>query len=254
MRIRVLGCSGGIGDGRHTTSFLLDQDILVDCGTGVTTLSHAELCSIDHVFVTHSHLDHICSLPLILDSVAGERDRPLTLHGLPEVLQILQDHVFNWHIWPDFARIPNPDTPFLRYAPLAAGEVVGMGGGRTVTAVAAHHSVPAVGYLLGCETGSLLFSGDTASHEALWHTANAIPDLRHLVVECSFQDALADIAESSKHYCPRTLAPDLRKLQAGCPVWITHLKPGGEAAILAELARHGVTDARALGNGQILDL
>ena len=34
MRLRVLGCSGGIG-GRHlrTTSYLLDSDILIDAGT-----------------------------------------------------------------------------------------------------------------------------------------------------------------------------------------------------------------------------
>ncbi|EKE18105.1 MAG: beta-lactamase-like protein, partial [uncultured bacterium] len=35
MKLRVLGCSGGIG-GRHlrTTSFLVDHDILIDAGTG----------------------------------------------------------------------------------------------------------------------------------------------------------------------------------------------------------------------------
>jgi ribonuclease BN (tRNA processing enzyme) len=253
MKIRVLGCSGGIGEGRHTTSFLVDDDILVDCGTGVTTLSHAELCRIDHVFLTHSHLDHIASLPLMLDSVAGERSQALTLHGLPEVLQILRDHVFNWHIWPDFARIPSPEAPFLRYAPLRVGEPVKLGD-RKITAIPAHHTVPAVGYLLGGGTGSLLFSGDTASHAGLWQVANDTSDLRHLIVECSFRDALADIAQASKHYCPKTLVPDLRKLSGKPQVWITHLKPGGEAEIMAELAQQGASFAKALGNGQVFEL
>jgi len=253
MRIRVLGCSGGIGDGRQTTSFLVDDDMLVDCGTGVTTLTHAELCRIDHVFVTHSHLDHITSLPLLLDSVAGEREHPLTLHGLPEVLQILEDHLFNWHIWPDFARIPTPEAPWLRYEALYEHEAVRLGQ-RVITAIPAHHTVPAVGYMLRGQDGSLLFSGDTASHEALWQEANRARDLRHLIVECSFQDALAEIAEASKHYCPRTLAADLRKLKSDPQVWITHLKPGGEADIMAELARHGVTATQALYNGQVFEL
>jgi ribonuclease BN (tRNA processing enzyme) len=253
MKIRVLGCSGGIGDGRQTTSFLVDDDILVDCGTGVTTLSHAELCRIEHVFLTHSHLDHITSLPLMLDSVGVERGHPLTLHALPEVLQTLKDHLFNWRIWPDFSRVPSTDAPFLRYAPQFEGEAVQLGN-RTISSIPAHHAVPAVGYLLGGASGSLLYSGDTASHGALWQVANSTLDLRHLIVECSFQDALASIAEASKHYCPGTLAPDLRKLKPGPQVWITHLKPGGEAGIMAELAQQSPLPVTALGNGQIFEL
>jgi ribonuclease BN (tRNA processing enzyme) len=88
MRIEVLGCSGGIGDGRQTTSFLIDDDILLDAGSGVTRLSRAALARIDHVFLTHSHLDHILSLPPLLDSVAGERSQPLQVHATPEVLDI----------------------------------------------------------------------------------------------------------------------------------------------------------------------
>ena len=53
MRLRVLGCSGGIG-GRHlrTTSFLVDSDVLIDAGTGVGDLSLAELSLIDHIFLS----------------------------------------------------------------------------------------------------------------------------------------------------------------------------------------------------------
>ncbi len=252
MKVRVLGCSGGIGDGRHTTSFLLDEDVLLDCGTGVTTLTHAELCRIDHVFITHSHLDHIASLPLLLDSVGSARGHALTLYGLPEVLQILKDHLFNWSIWPDFSRIPNHVAPFLRYSPIREGVPVKLGG-REITAIPAHHVVPAVGYLLRGGDASLLFSGDTASHDALWSTAAAASDLRHLIVECSFQDVMADIAEASKHYCPRTLAPDLQKLNSEVDVWITHLKPGGEAGIMGELLAQGAK-AQPLQPGQVFDL
>ncbi|MBI1991107.1 MAG: 3',5'-cyclic-nucleotide phosphodiesterase, partial [Betaproteobacteria bacterium] len=43
MRLRILGCSGGIGRGLRTTSMLLDHDILIDAGTGVGDLSIDEL-------------------------------------------------------------------------------------------------------------------------------------------------------------------------------------------------------------------
>ncbi|MEW6678865.1 MAG: 3',5'-cyclic-nucleotide phosphodiesterase [Pseudomonadota bacterium] len=253
MKIRVLGCSGGIGDGRHSTAFLVDDDILVDCGTGVTRLSHVELCRIDHVFLTHGHLDHILCLPLLLDSAAGERSTPVTVHGLPEVLQTLRDHIFNWRVWPDFARIPTPDTPFLRYQEMALGEARTVAG-RTLTSIPANHVVPAVGYRVACATGSWVFSGDTASHEALWRMANQMDDLRHLVVECSFQDAQAELAQASKHYHPAALAADLHTLKPGVQAWITHLKPGGEADIMAELLAHGLTDVCELANDQVFEL
>ncbi|MFC6520453.1 MBL fold metallo-hydrolase [Undibacterium arcticum] len=32
---------------------------------------------IDHVFVTHSHLDHICSIPFLVDTVGHRRNTPL---------------------------------------------------------------------------------------------------------------------------------------------------------------------------------
>ena len=73
MRVRILGCSGGIGGCLRTTSMLVDEDILIDAGTGVGELSIAELAAIDHVFVTHSHMDHIASIPFIADTVGGMR-------------------------------------------------------------------------------------------------------------------------------------------------------------------------------------
>ena len=81
MRVKVLGCSGGIGGGGRTTSLLVDHDILIDAGTGLVDLSLPELVAIDHVFVTHSHLDHIAALPLMIDAVADLRDAPVTIHA-----------------------------------------------------------------------------------------------------------------------------------------------------------------------------
>lgn len=254
MKVRILGCSGGIGGGRHTTSFLVDDDILIDAGSGVTRLELAEMATIGHLFVTHAHLDHILALPTLLDSVGVVRAAPLVVHALPEVIETLRAHVFNWEIWPDFARVPH-ERPCMVYAPLAVGEAVRLGG-REITAIPARHGRPAVGYLLRGARGSLVFSGDTASHAALYTIANATDDLRLLIVETSFDDAQRDIAEVSYHYCPATLLPDLARLKPGVPVWITHLKPGGEAAIMAELARPGLPCGipQALAPDQVFEL
>ena len=82
MKLRVLGCSGGIGARARPTSFPDDEDILLDAGTGVEDLSVEELERIDHVFLTHSHLDHVLALPLLVDSVGARRSRPIVVHAL----------------------------------------------------------------------------------------------------------------------------------------------------------------------------
>ncbi|MFD2272138.1 MBL fold metallo-hydrolase [Undibacterium arcticum] len=56
---------------------LLDDDVLIDAGTGVGDLTLDEMVRIDHVFVTHSHLDHICSIPFLVDTVGHRRNTPL---------------------------------------------------------------------------------------------------------------------------------------------------------------------------------
>lgn len=234
MRLRVLGCSGGIGGDRQTTSFLLDDAVLIDAGSGVTRLTLDELRRIRHVFITHSHLDHILALPLLMDSV-GTGASPLVVHAIPEVIAALRQHLFNWTLWPDFEKVPTIKAPFLHFAELAVGAVVDLDGGK-ITAIPAHHGRPAVGYLLQGKTGSLLFSGDTASHDALWQAANACTDLRYLLVECSFCNARRAVAEAAYHYYPEALLQDMARLKPGVEVWISHLKPGGEAAIMTELA------------------
>lgn len=254
MKLTILGCSGGIGSGRHTTCFKIDDDILLDAGTGITTLSLDELLKIDHVVLTHAHLDHVLGLPLLLDAVGDRRSTPVIVHALPQVLDALSDHLFSWHLWPDFREIPSREAPWLRFDPLQMSEKLTLGG-RTFTPLPVNHVVPACGIKLEGGSGSLVFSGDTTSSEAFVDALNAIPDLRQLIVETSFENALVDVAQASKHHWPDSLAQFLGALQARPEVWITHLKPGNEAAIMAEL--HAVApdwNLRALEQQQVIEV
>lgn len=234
MKLSILGCSGGIGSGRHTTCFKLDDDVLLDTGTGITTLSFDELMAIDHVMLTHAHLDHTLGLPLLLDAIGDRRTSPVVVHALPEVLATLSNHLFNWQLWPDFREIPSRETPWLRFAPLEMGVPLALGA-RSLTPLPVNHVVPACGLHIQGADGSLVFSGDTTQSEAFVAALNTIPDLRELIVETSFENARADVARESKHHWPDSLAEFLGQLRARPRVWITHLKPGNEDAIMAEL-------------------
>lgn len=254
MKLTVLGCSGGIGD-RHarTTSLLADDDILIDCGTGVGDLPLAALLRIDHVFVTHAHLDHIACLPLLIEAVGELRARPLTVHATPETIAILRAHIFNWHIWPDFSALPDRAAPYLRFAPIAEGEGRDLGG-RTITALPVRHTVPAVGYRLDSGTGQLVFSGDTAYSAELVAAINACPALRHLIIEAAFPDEQRDLAAASRHLCPSLLQALLAELTVRPEIHVSHLKPGGAARIMAQIgAGGGRLRPRQLQQGQVLE-
>lgn len=254
MKLRVLGCSGGIGGrNQRTTSLLVDRDILIDAGTGVADLSIAELALIDHVFLTHTHLDHIASLPLMIDTVADRRKQPLTVYGTEAVLTILRNHVFNWAIWPDFAEVPSPEHPFLRYQPIELGQAVALGG-RELTALPVEHTVPAVGYRIDSGEASLVFSGDTGSCDAFWRAVNRIPNLRHLIIECAFSNRELRLAVISKHLCPDMLAKELQKLERDCEIYITHLKPGQIELTMEEIERClGDFQPKMLQNNQVFE-
>ena len=134
-------------DQLRTSSFLLDDDILIDAGTGVEDLTVPELARIDHVFLSHSHLDHICALPLMIDSVGGSRKKPLIVHALQETIDALKAHIFNWVIWPDFTEIPHYERPWMVFEPLTVGTAVTLGN-RRIRPIAANHTVPAIGFHL----------------------------------------------------------------------------------------------------------
>ena len=148
MRIRVLGCSGGIGGSLRTTSMLVDDDVLLDAGTGVGDLTLEQLAKIDHIFVTHSHLDHVTSIPFLVDTVCWMRGSPIMVYGIKETLDILRAHLFNWKIWPDFTQIPDGEQPVH-----GLSRDRGRRDGRPARAahsppIPANHTVPAVGYVL----------------------------------------------------------------------------------------------------------
>jgi len=251
MQIRVLGCSGGIGGNLRTTSMLLDHDVLIDAGTGVGDLSLTELLKIDHVFPTHSHLDHVTSLTFLVDTVGPMRDTPITVHCTEPTHKILQDHIFNWKVWPDFTEIPSKSAPYMKYETFAVGETVHLAG-RRIAVLPANHVVPAVGFHLDSGEASLVFTGDTTTNDALWKEVNKIENLRYLIIETAFPNEEKELAVTSKHLCPSMLAEELAKLKRHTRVYITHLKPSAGTLTMQEVEEYAERfNPRMLSNGQV---
>ncbi len=254
MKLRVLGCSGGVGNALRTTSLLIDDDILIDAGSGVGELSLEELRKIRHVFLTHSHLDHFSFLPLLVDSIFPSISEAVTVHAQAVTLDALKTHVFNWTIWPDFSQLPTPTNPVMRYAPMAAGEVLELAG-RCIEMMTVNHIVPGVGYRVACPSGVFAFSGDTSTNDSFWRALNAHERLDLLLVEAAFSNVDEDLSRKAGHYTPRLLSEDLKKLKHTPAIHISHTKPGQEDLILQE-CRKAISDREinSLTSGQAFDL
>ncbi len=255
MRIRVLGCSGGIGAGSRTTALLIDNDVLIDAGTGLGDLELHDIDSIRHVFLTHAHLDHVAGLPMLADRIFEENfETPLTVYAREETLRAVQDHLFNGVIWPDFAQLPSPEKPMLRYCVCSPGDTITIGH-RDFYAIDVMHSVPSLGYTVQNSGGVFAVSGDTKTNETLWPVLNACEDLRVLVIEVSFPDEMADLAAIAGHYTPKTLTNDLKRLQHEPEIWLTGMKPGEEERIFEQVIKAAPDkNIQMLSLGKILEV
>ena len=234
MKLRVLGCSGGIGQGLHTSSFMVDDDILLDAGTGVGELTLDEMRQIKHLFITHSHMDHVLSIPLLVDTLFTElQAEPLRVHARAETIQTLKIHMFNWQLWPDFTELPNKTSPVLEFIEMAPGDEFVLGD-RLIEMVNVNHTVPASGYIVQCPGTTFVYSGDTTTNDSLWQRLNELSKVDFLVLETAFAEEEMELAKLAKHYCPSLMAADLKKLKHQPRVGISHLKPGEEDRIFEQ--------------------
>lgn len=119
--------------------------------------------------------------------------------------------------------------------------------------------VVTVGYHIDSGEGSLVFTGDTTTCDALWQEVNKIRNLKYLIIETAFSNSEFELAKLSKHLCPSLLMAELAKLESSNyrlpKVYITHLKPGEGEVIMQEiLAGDLISSLQALKNQQVFQL
>lgn len=241
VKIRVLGCSGAIAKDCRTTSFLIDGELLIDAGTGVGDLTLDEMRRVDSVLLTHSHLDHIAALPLMVDSVASQRKTPLKIYALGGTITALRTHVFNNVIWPDFTVIPSVQSPFVTFEEIRVGQTIQIQN-KFIEVLPAVHTVPAVGYAVTAGTGCWVFTGDTERNPALWARVNQL-NVAMLVIETAFSNREKDLARRSLHLSPVVLADELDMIakDRNYPIYITHTKPAETEMIMSEIQKFDQT-------------
>lgn len=245
MRIQILGGHGGQAKGFATTSFLINGELLIDAGSVAATLSVEEQSKIDHILISHSHLDHIKDLAFICDNCFGMRPTPFKVYTHSTVKKILKEHMFNETIWPDFTILPNENNPTIEIHPVEPEKPFTLKN-YTITPVKVQHPNDAMGFIIEQGSSAVLFTVDTASTERIWEVARGFKNLKAIFTEVSFPNSLKGVAQASDHHTPLTLKTEIQKMPKDIPIILTHLKPNFRDIILKELGELNESRLRVL--------
>ena len=239
MRIQLLPSTfdahGQATHEQRLTCFLIDDCVAIDAGSIAIALTNEQRSTVRDIIVTHPHMDHIASLPIFIDDLYPALHEPIRVHATPEVIKLLERDVFNWNVYPRFSDLKNDYGPVMQYVPIPLGEPFRVAH-LTVTAVAVNHIVPTVGLIVSDGRKSVAFSSDTAETEEFWKILNETQHLDALLIEASFPNRLAQLAEVSRHFTPASLGEELRKLNHnGLDIMAVHIKPAYRDEIIEQL-------------------
>jgi ribonuclease BN (tRNA processing enzyme) len=227
------------GDGaQFTSSYLINGVVCIDAGAIGLSADIDAQARIEAVFLSHSHLDHVGSLPMFLDNVYRLAPRPPMVYAGPETIEALESNVFTRETWMSLDVMRSIDPPFVKIEVLGPGKTVETAGLR-VTPIPVHHVIPTFGFLIEEPGCAVLFSGDTGPTEEFWEVANRTESLRAIFIEASFPSAMESVAHASGHLTPALLAAELRKLRRDVPIIAVHLKPRHAPIVSAELRALG---------------
>jgi cAMP phosphodiesterase len=215
------------------TTYLVNDSVAVDAGCLGFLGDLDQQQRVRHVLISHTHIDHVASLPIFLENVVGESP-PVTIHATAPVLECLQKDMFNDRIWPNFIALTRDGEPFVKLAAIQPGKTFTIDGLR-ITPVEVNHIVPTCGFIVEDDAAAAVIASDTGPTDEIWKRANTLPTLKAVFLEATFPDSMSGLAEVAKHLTPATFAAETRKLKTGVRLIAVHLKARVYGQIVTEL-------------------
>ena len=238
MRIRMLPSTVGGRDLEFLTTFIVNGTVAIDAGAlGVWGDMDGQR-RVEHVFLSHSHADHVGSLPMFVTNTLDRRTRRVVVHAHAPVLDSLGRDVFNGRLWPDFLRPAGSGDALLDVVETAEGRVSRVDGLR-ITPIPVEHPVPTMAHLVDDGVAAVLISTDSAPTTGLWRAAARVPHLKAVFLGTSFPEEERALAGVAGHLVPSQVDQELAKLAAGVPVFAVHIKPGHRQAVVDQLRALG---------------
>lgn len=234
MQVKIIGGHGGVTRNYSATSYLIDESLLIDCGSVASGLDIQDQLKIDHILISHSHLDHTKDLAFICDNCFGLKGKPFEVHLHKTTHKDIKDHLFNDKIWPDFSVLPTKENPTLTFNELEKEVEVQLGDYK-VTPIHVEHPGDAYGFIITKDDVSVLFTQDTKATDRIWEVAKKYSNLKAIFTEVSFPNKLQNVADISDHHTPSTMKEELKKMPADIPVYLGHLKPNYQEELIQEI-------------------
>lgn len=235
---------------QHLTCFVIDDCVAVDAGSIAIALTSDQRNKVRDIIITHSHMDHIATLPLFVDDLYATLKEPIRIHATQQIIDALERDVFNWNIYPRFSRLRNDYGPVMEYVPMCIHEEFTVAHLR-VTAIPVDHTVPTVGLIVSDGKTTVAFSSDTSESQEFWDAINRAPRIDALMVESSFPNSMARLAADARHLTPATLAKELRKLRHNdLDILAVHIKPAYRNIVVEELQALGIPNLRVMEPGR----
>ncbi|MDB5338710.1 MAG: metal-dependent hydrolase, beta-lactamase superfamily [Planctomycetaceae bacterium] len=240
MKLQIIP-SGMLGETRYQylVSYVVNDRIAVDAGCLGFGFPLAAQKLVTDLFLSHCHLDHVATLPIFLDNVFEHGPECVVVHGSEETLSVLQQDILNDRLWPDFVSLSTPDSAFLKLNELTALQPVPVGDMR-VTPLSLIHVVPVLGFLIEDPTSAVAIISDTYHGSGVWQHIAQIPNLKAVLLECSFPDQLVWLADKALHLIPKSFAAEIQSLPKSVRVIAIHIKPAWYEAVVDELLALGL--------------
>jgi ribonuclease BN (tRNA processing enzyme) len=245
VKIRLLDSACGNGNRRlqYATTFLVNDTLAIDSGALGLWGTADDQARIRNVILTHTHADHIATLPLFVENAYVPGRPPVCVWGSDDVIACLQSDLFNDRVFPNLLVLPTPEAPFAKLARLTDGVSLEIDGVR-ITPVPLTHTVPTFGIVLESDGRAVAIVTDTAPTDRIWEVLNALPALEAVYLEVTFPNAMHELASVSCHLTPALFGAELRKLRHRTSVVAVHLKARYHDRVAAEVASLGLERVR----------
>ena len=255
MRVTLLPSAfpGSLAEtNQYLTSYLINDTLAIDAGSLGLSAGHAEQARIRHVLISHSHADHVATLPVFVENAYQARPESVVVHGSAAVLDSLRRDMFNGRVWPDFEKLAPNGNPFLTLSELHPGRLIELAGLR-ITPVEVNHAVPTLGFIIEDDHSAIVIPSDTGPTDEIWARANRVANLNAVFLEASFPEWLAQVAEAARHLTPKLFAAEVRKLTRPVRTIVVHVKPRFRDQVLAELSAQGLPGLEVVRAGQVYE-
>jgi ribonuclease Z len=213
MRVHLLGTGGyHPNERRHTACLMLPEvGVVFDAGTSFFRVAGRLATRELHIFLTHSHLDHIDGLTYFLVPMLSGRVDRAVVYSSAECLEAVQEHLFSQPVF--------PVKPGFEFRPLQ--ECVALPGGGILTHCQLNHPGGALGFRADWPNSSLAYITDTIADGSYTGFLRGVALLIH---ECNFPDASAALADKTGHSYTSAVARVARDAGAKRLI-LTHLDP-----------------------------